>query len=75
MPAVVFHRRVIRVRQEMYILSQIENSDHTLVLFDMPINTTVQQKGSSAVLDTTLGLYCDISGFPGNAKMKTIVSP
>jgi hypothetical protein len=44
-------------QEKSNILSQIGNSDQTPVFLDMPRTTTVQQKGSSAVLFRTSGLY------------------
>jgi hypothetical protein len=59
-----FHRHVIRLWQEKsYILSQIGNADQTPVFFDMLRNTTVQRKGSSAVLVRTLGLHYNAKTF------------
>jgi hypothetical protein len=51
------------MRQEMYVLSQIGNANQTPVLFDMPRNNAVQQKGRSAVLNRTLGLYYNAKTF------------
>jgi hypothetical protein len=44
-------------------LSQIGNANYTPVFFDMPRNTTVQQKGSSAVLVRMIGLYYNAGTF------------
>jgi hypothetical protein len=55
---IAFQHHVIRTQQEMsYIFLQTGNADQTPVFFDMPRNTTVLQKRSSAVLFRTLGLY------------------
>jgi hypothetical protein len=43
-------------QEKLYSLSQIGN-DQAPVFFDMPRNSTVQQKGSSAVLVRMSGLY------------------
>lgn len=53
---VAFHRHVIRMRQtNNYLLSQIGNADQTPVYFDMPSNTTIEEKGASSVPIITSG--------------------
>jgi hypothetical protein len=54
---IAFHCYVIRMRQELYILSHTGSVSQTPVLFNMPRNTAVQQKGLSAVLIRISGLY------------------
>lgn len=52
----LFHRHVIEKRKcNGYLLSQIGNADQTPLNFDMPPNTTVNQKGASSVTVRTTG--------------------
>lgn len=51
-----FHRFVIKLRQQKdFILSQIGNADQTPLCFDMPRNTTVEEKGARSVIVRTSG--------------------
>lgn len=51
-----FHRFVTRNRQKNgFLLSQIGNADQTPLTFDMPRNTTVNEKGARSVLVRTSG--------------------
>uniref|UniRef100_A0A147BLR1 Putative pogo transposable element n=1 Tax=Ixodes ricinus TaxID=34613 RepID=A0A147BLR1_IXORI len=51
-----FHRFVIRIRQQNnFLLSQIGNADQTPLNFDMPSNTTLEQKGARTVHVRTTG--------------------
>jgi hypothetical protein len=58
------HCHVIRMRQEKsYILSADGDADQTLLIFDTSRNTTVKQKGLSAVLIRTSGLFVTLNHF------------
>lgn len=51
-----FQRYVIKLRkQHSYLMGQIGNADETPVYFDMPSNTTVDDKGAKSVLVRTTG--------------------
>lgn len=51
-----FHSFIIRLRrQKNFILSQIGNADQTPLCFDMPRNTTVEEKGARSVIIRTSG--------------------
>uniref|UniRef100_A0A023GJZ4 Putative tigger transposase n=1 Tax=Amblyomma triste TaxID=251400 RepID=A0A023GJZ4_AMBTT len=51
-----FHHFVTRLREKCgYLMSQIGNADQTPLTFDMPRNTTVNEKGARSVLVKTSG--------------------
>lgn len=51
-----FHKFLIQKRQKTaYLLSQIGNADQTPVFFDMPRNSTIDDKGASSVRVKTTG--------------------
>lgn len=51
-----FHRFVIRIEQQHFLLTQIGNADQTPLNFDMPSNTTVEHKDVRTVHVRTTGV-------------------